>query len=766
MRAGGSSSALQVREAGAEPVDAFVLRRASDRPLGPLEAERDRWFLWLPILLALGIGLYFAMPTEPGLLPVLAILLGALVVRVLWQEGTLACITGSALLAVAAGFALAKLESERVRAPVIERSMHNVEVAGFVELVEPRPTRGQRITLRVVEIGALDAAARPTRVRIRTMKALAGLAPGDAVRIRATLAPPALPTLPGDHDFARTAWLQRLGAVGYALAAPRNADGLGPPPPALAWWATVERLRQNIAARISAALPGQQGAIATALITGERGGISEATNDAFRDSGLFHILSISGLHMTIMAGSVFFALRLAIAGFPAIALRIDAKRWAAGGAMVAAFLYLLISGAAFATVRSWLMISIMLLAVLLGRPALALRNVALSAIAILAVFPQSLLDVGFQMSFAAVTALVAAYEWLREREQPESDHWLVSLLLRFLLGFGGIILSTLIATIAVAPYAAYHFHKSQQLALVANLIAVPVCNLVVMPASLVALLALPFGLEAPPLALMGLGIDAMMWTATWVAELPGAVVRIPPVPTLSFLAMVGGSLWICLWRRGWRLLGAMPVLAGIATVPLARTPDMLVGRDGALVAVRTPDGNLSALASGNVRFELARWLEHDGDPRAPADAQRAEAFRCDAVGCTARLKGIPIAVSRHPAALADDCRSARILVLTMPQPRACIGPDTVIDFFALRSHGTHALYVDDGRVRIQTVAEYRGARPWTPPVRPAPATSRRPLPRAASRLAGFAPPHPLAAPAFRPRPEIEDDDALPDEPPP
>ena len=320
----------------------------------------------------------------------------------------------------------------------------------------------------------------------------------------------------------------------------------GEMPSDLALWAGVQRLRQVIGARIAAALPGETGAIATALITGERGGISEPTNDAFRDSGILHILSISGFHMAIMAGSVFFIVRLGLAAFPSVALRYPIKKWAAAAAMAAAIAYLLISGGAFATVRSTIMISIMFMAVLLDRPALALRNVILAATLILIVFPESLFDVGFQMSFAAVLALVSVYEALRRRHAWEALMQHASS--RFVLFFAGIVLSTLIASAAVAPFAAYHFHKSQQFAVIANLIALPVCNIVVMPAALVALIAMPFGLETLPLWVMGRGIEAMVWVAHRVAEVPGAVLRVPAMPSTAFVLMIAGGLWLMLWQ--------------------------------------------------------------------------------------------------------------------------------------------------------------------------------------------------------------------------
>ena len=363
---------------------------------------------------AVGIALYFALPREPSVLTALV----PLVTMVAWRaaggaRATLTTLLIAALLAAALGLALAKLRVEWVRAPVLTKQLNAAEVRGYIELIEQRPRRGQRLTLRVTSLGDLPEATRPARVRVTTNRALSRLQPGSAVRLRATLMPPSEPALPGDYDFGRQAWFAGIGAVGYSLSAPTIEAGAPEAPTDLRLWAAVQRVRQAIGARIAAALPGETGAIATALITGERGGISDATTDAFRDSGILHILSISGFHMAIMAGSVFFLVRLALAAFPSIALVYPIKKWAAAAAMLAAFAYLLISGAAFATVRSTIMIAIMFLAVLLDRPALALRNVILAATLILLAFPESLFDVGLQMSFAAVLALVTVYEALR-----------------------------------------------------------------------------------------------------------------------------------------------------------------------------------------------------------------------------------------------------------------------------------------------------------------------------------------------------------------
>lgn len=698
--------------------EAVRLRSAAVSLASHLERERVRWFAWLPAALGIGIAAYFAQPTEPALWTTLALPLMA--VGLVWASPSgLVRTLAFAGFAASLGFAAAKLKTEWIRAPVLAYEMHRADVRGIVELIEPRPTRGERITLRVTEIKGLRPAETPRRVRIRVMIKRDGLKPGDSVRLRATLRPPSAPALPGGYDFARVAWFQSLGAIGYAIAPADLAAGASAREQSVRQTAgsALERIRQAIAERIRAAVPGETGAIAVSLITGERGGITEETNAAYRDSGLVHILSISGLHMVIMAGSLFVAVRLILAAVPSIALRYATKKWAAAAALAGAFAYLLISGPQIATLRAFLMIAIMFIAVMLDRQALAMRNVALAALMILIVMPESLLDAGFQMSFAAVVSLIAAYEAVRssagERDRAGWKHTVAYFL-------GGIVLSTVVASLAVAPFGAYHFHRSQQYALLANLIAVPICNLVVMPAALLTLVLMPLGLEAIPLAAMAKGIDVMSATAHWVARLPGAVAYVPSVSDASFALMVAGGLWLTLWQARWRYLGLLAIGTGIAIAGSKPRPDILAGRAGELVAVRAADGRLAANGARAGGFELSRWLEADGDARAPRDALRSAAFSCDGAGCTIESKGVRIAVARHPSAWAEDCERADIVISPKPKARGCSRPLMVIDRWALVREGTHALYLEPAPAggksritRIETVADLRGDRPWS-----------------------------------------------------
>ena len=476
-------------------------------------------------------------------------------------------------------------------------------------------------------------------------------------------------------------------------------------------------MRAKVNARIRAVLPGETGEIAAALITGERGGISEEVTQSMRDSGLAHILSISGLHMVIMAGTVFWLVRALLALVPALALRYPIKKWGAAVALAAATFYLALSGAAVPTVRSWIMMSIVLIAVMLDRPALTMRNVALAALAILLVAPELLFDPSFEMSFAAVVALVALYEWLstRSRERLGDVSLLWGTLRKGWALISGAAVTTLVAGTAITPFAIYHFHRMTHYGLIANLIAAPLVSLLIMPMAVLSLIAMPFGLEAWPLQVMGLGIELMVGAGEWVASWPGAVTILPAISGSGLVLIVLGGLWVCLWQTRTRALGLVIAAFGIALAPASERPDILIEREGATAALRSDSGNLVFPPATAANYSVDNWLLADGDDRDAAAASSGEAaFRCDSLGCIGTVKGKTVALIRHEGAVEEDCRIADIVIAPFTIGQRCRAARVIVDRRVLKAEGAHALYIEGLSIRTETVAAWRGHRPWVP----------------------------------------------------
>jgi competence protein ComEC len=678
-----------------------------------------RGFLWLPVAFATGVAGYFALPREPALWALVGACLACAVGALAARSRPVAFPVLALAAALTLGAAAAKLEVVLVAAPTLDRA-RTAEVAGFVEAVERRTGGRARLTIRPVAIEGVAAVRLPRRVNVTAAGAAAFL-PGDAVRLKARLEPPRGPDMPGGYDPARAAFLDGIGATGFAYGRAQAAD-LGPSPWTLAPARAVAKLRRDLAERIRAALPGPRGEVAAALLVGERGGIPDSIEEAMRVSGLAHVLSISGLHMVLVAGTVLWVVRALLAAVPALALTRPIKAWAAVAALAAATAYLVISGAEVATQRAYVTMAVALVAVLVDRPAISLRTVAVAALAAMAIEPSAVLGAGFQMSFAAVIALVAAYEWWGGRERaatPPPNRSPLARALRWVaLCLAGLAATSLIAGLATAPIAAYHFHRGAPLGLVANLVAMPAVSILVMPFGVLALVLVPFGLEPLALSPMGIGLDWMIAVADTVTAWtgPGSLIGLVPLPAVLLLA--AALLWAAIAVAPWRRLALLPLLAGLALLPTATMPDLLVSADGRAVAVRGTDGRLAVVAGDRSAWTVREWLAADADPRDLRTA-RAPANSCDDLGCLlplGRNGTVGVAVVTSPLALVEDCRRAGVVVSPVPRPPGCTAPRLFIDRDALARTGALSVTLDpDAPGGLAPPVASRGAarRPWT-----------------------------------------------------
>ena len=434
-----------------------------------------------------------------------------------------------------------------------------------------------------------------------------------------------------------------------------------------------------------------------------------------RDSGLAHLLAISGLHIGLVAGLIFFLVRLVLACIEPVALRNPIKKIAAGAAMAGAFGYLVISGATLPTQRAFMMVSIVMAAVILDRTAISLRLVALAAGLILILSPEALLSASFQMSFAAVIALVAAYEYAAPRTAARRERGGI-LSSRLAMFVAATILTTVVASLATAPFAIFHFNRVALFGLLANMLAVPMMAMWIMPAGLLSMLLMPLGVESWGLALMGWGLDAVLAIAAFVADLPHAVALVPPMAVLALAVLVLAGLWLCVWQGTVRLLALPAAAVAIAASSLVQPPDVLIDRDARFFALNMGDGRVYMAPGRAGGFERDMWQRRLAVsstlplPRGVAEGGR---LGCDEAACIVTFGNRRIAVI-FDAAAAFDCRRVHhAILLSRTSPRYCGRDKVLLSTFHLWRDGAHAIRFDGAAPIVETVREARGDRPWS-----------------------------------------------------
>lgn len=683
--------------------------------------ETRSWALFAPAALGAGVALYFAAPVEPAIESGALASLWALVsVFLAWalRGRTALRIMVIALGLFALGFAAAQLRSWSVAAPVWEAS-EEVALSGRARALERAADGSPRLLIDLIEI---EGRAAPRRIRVSFRALAEETTPeeararlrallGERITLRARLFAPPGPAEPGAFDYRRRAWFEGVGALGSAKDWPET---LGAAPPAslvdaVGGW--IEARRRSIGAGARAALPGETGELAAALLVGDRSGLSAGTVDALRAANLAHLLAISGLHMGVVCATVFALMRLLLALPASPPWGVAPKKLAALAALLVGAGYLFLAGATVPTQRAFLMAAVVFGAVLIDRPAITLRAVALAAIVILLLRPESLFDAGFQLSFAATTAMVAAFQglggWIRRRR---GRGWKA----RLWGGIASLLIASLVAGLATAPFAALAFNRVAPYGLAANLLAVPALGLVIMPMGLLAVVLTPLGLEDPFYAAMGYGIDYVLLVAGEVAAWPGALAPIAAGPPLALGLLTIGGLFLCLWRgAALRLGGIALLLLALFLWRAAPRPDVLAAERGRLVGVLGPDGRaFDRDPSGRYAAEL--WLRRDGDAGDAARRRDFLNYEGGALARTARGRRVEIAFGRR-LDLDIYCEEAGLLIA----PRAELGPPPrrdclIFDRARLAETGALALYLnEDGAVTLVTAAAAAGRRFWT-----------------------------------------------------
>jgi competence protein ComEC len=673
------------------------------------EIEQRRLFPWLAVSFGLGIVLFFQAEQ-----PALWAPLGAMALccaAAMWLRHNLLALSILVGLASAfAGFTSGVIRTRSVAAPVLTRIVI-APVSGFIEAVEERQ-EGRRILLRVFNLQGVAETERPQLVRVSIRKG-EGLAAGQFIAGTARLLPPPQPAWPGGYDFARDAYYKGIGAVGSFTGAVRRLE----PPVSPGWplWlaARVDEARNALTQRIATSIGGAAGGVGAALVTGKRGLIGEPTNDVLRAAGIYHIVSISGLHMVLAAGTFFWIVRALLALSPHLALLWPVKKIAAIIGMLGATAYCVFSGSDVATERSLIMTLVMFGAVLADRPALSMRNLSIAAVIVLAREPEALLGPSFQMSFAAVAAmmtLVPLMQWRRVETAPAT--WPEKALAWVARSALGLVTTTLVASLATAPFAAYHFQSLNPYGLVGNALALPLVSLVVMPAAVLGVLAYPFGLDAPIWKIMGLAVAKVLDVSSWVGGFSGSTVVVPALGMDALALLSAGLLVLTLPASRLRWLALIPAGAGLAFAATAHRYDIYVDRDGTGAAIRNSRGDLTLVGKPS-GFVVEQWLRADGDGRSTDDATLKEAVRCDRLGCVVEAGAQrAVAFVQEFPAFEEDCRRAVVVVTRLEAPSSC-KTAVVLDRKALAERGATAIRLGVEAAEIRSVKKGREVRPWT-----------------------------------------------------
>lgn len=677
------------------------------------EAERAQLPLWLPVGLLAGIAAWFFLPDSPAWTVFLLAAAGAMLACLALAPGTR---WGRALaifsLAAALGCGLIWWRAEQAAAPRIEREQL-MTLSATVETVQ---TLAAEEAVRLVVRPSGEGLPLRLRVNVDRDKLPVGLVPGATISLRAWIMPPAPMAVPGGYDFSRTAWFQQIGGTGRALDLAVTAAPAGQ---SLA--ARIAGWRQSLSAHIRETLGNNgEGGIAAALATGDQFGIPDEDAEAMRRSGLAHLLSVSGLHLTAVVGAVMLLTLRLLALSPALALRFRLILIAAAAGALAGIGYTLLTGAEVPTVRSCVAALLILLGIALGREALTLRLVAVGALVVLLLWPESLPGASFQMSFAAIVAIIALHENPRiQAFVSRRDEFFPLRVGRFLFA---LILTGLAVEIALMPIALFHFHKAGLYGALANVIAIPLTTFIIMPLEALALLFDTIGLGAPFWWLTGQALSFLLWLAHAAASAPGAVALLPAMPTAAFGLMVAGGLWICLWRTSWRRWGLVPVAVGALWALLTPAPDIVVTGDGRHLALRTGDGAFAILRSRAGDYVRDTLAEAGGTEAELLDIESLPNAACSDALCTATIDRsgrrwqLLATRSRDLVAWPDmvrACAAADIVVADRNLPRDCRPRWLRADRAFLARTGGLSIRLGDPPA-VATVAERVGRHPWAP----------------------------------------------------
>ena len=657
-------------------------------------AEKERWFSWISVLFGMGIGLYFGLSAEPSLWWTLGIIEIFILIVILYRKSEEKLLFLSIPAIVLAGFTYIQLDAAYIaKTPRLEGE-EAIYVQGRISNVDYNSKQRQRITLEKMQNFAGEEIKGSYKITLMPYAAEKTFQVGECVELAAKVMPPYPTTMVGGYQFDRKTFFDKINGTGYSLS---RVFVIPCGKSQITGESVIEKIRNKIVKRIESVLPQDEAGIASALIAGVRNGISQRVTNNYRDSGLAHFLSISGLHMSMLAGFMFLLVRYVVVLMPSLALRYDSKKIAAVFAVVMSFVYLLISGYSVPTQRAFLMTLIFLIGVMISRRSISMRTISWAALCVLMVSPVALITPSFQMSFAAVVALIAFYESCRSYVQIKvRDKNIFKIVLVYLFG---IVVSDFIASIATLPYSIYHFNRVAVYTSLGNLLAGPIIGLWIMPFVLISMLLMPLGLDYVPLKILGYGIHWVNEITAYVSALPHAGVPVMSMPMWGLIAITLGGLWLCLWQRKWRHFGWIGIMIGSLSLCLTQTPDVLIDSSGKAIAVKDKADNMLVLPSRGKMFIKNIWLEKTSSLKLTEKEKK-------------KLSKIWQGREEDKSWLDLSCDKTSCVYKDKVKIIKGKGLELNNQTFDHESSGGASIYLTRDHVKIHTVREYTGHRYW------------------------------------------------------
>jgi competence protein ComEC len=670
-----------------------------------LNKEIENIFLWIPVMIAVGIISFFQLDFDLSLVPCLIALgISSLTFFMLRKKYYLRIIA-LGIFFIVLGFSAAVVRTDSLKSPVIKDKTDQIWIEANVSEILHNE-KGKRIVLDNIYSDYISQNEMPKKIRISVKTKMDEVEIGDRILVKCILMPPPEPSMPKGFDFAEFAYFKQIGAIGYATSHIRILEKAVDVSTIANYISTI---RKRAGEKIAAVMDQPAAAIGTGLLVGDSSSIPKDDFDIIRTSGIAHIIAISGMHIVVVVGMIFLTFRFFLSRSQYIVLHYNIKKISAVLAIIGSFLYLLLAGSPVSAQRAFIMSTLVLLAIILDRNASPMRSIAISAIILLLITPEAIMSASLQMSYAACIALIASFEISKRIFATEGRHKF-SGLKKVSLYFASVTFASLVAGLATAPFIIYHFNQFSTYSLLTNILSVPLSDFYIMPLGMIALLLMPLGLEKIALVPMEWGIDLMFNYAKYISSLPNASFYIPSFTDAGIALIACGGLVACFSNTKLRFAGVIPILFGLTTLYEYKKPHILLDRDGKIFAIQNEQNQLIVSSKSKAKFTRDVWLQSSGENEV-VTLKDMGSDTCTNEVCLYEKNGKTAIIVGKESDPSAYCYTADLFINMSEKEFVCDKSTTNITLSDLKNKGAHMIWLEEN-ITVDTVLAYRPNRIW------------------------------------------------------